>query len=654
LAKSLVLCYGDIPVTTSHAMMRTIAMACPSSGLLGMSLLDDASIDGWLSFIWTSIDLPLSVSVDELDDSSAVEQDVTKALETIENYLTRSKRTYMVGDCLSLADISLAISLNEATLPTVKPEEGSILGEYLLAITRQLESPATSSSSATSNTEGVMLNGSCPPVANKLYRRHRIRIKEIFANGGKDYLNQTVTVAGWARTTRNANKGQILFVELNDGSTGESLQCVLDAEKSENFDECKGCGGTGASFQMVGTLIASQGAGQAVELAVTVGKLLGAVYGGDLEGNTVGGKIYPMSKKAHTLEYMREHAHLRPRGRIHAAAMRIRHAMAYATHTFFHNNGFLYIHTPILTGADCEGAGEQFAVTTLLGSDHLHPDVTLPVHEPPPVSSTTASIAMYLFLQGKRSLIQFIHVADQPEEPEQQLSKKEQKRRAKAAAKPKDDVDLTKHVEEKVIGAVDYSKDFFGKRVNLTVSGQLNVETHACALSDVYTFGPTFRAENSHTGRHLAEFWMIEPEICFADLADDINLAEDYLKYCVKFALERCADDLEFFENSPHGEVGLRDRLKNVLDNPFVVSTVDANGTLWCVLFCDDEQNAMGISPSSTSMTNLQFSSNLLNEIVYDEYVAKNILILLIHALFRYAAIDLHGGYRDSPKGCRP
>jgi asparaginyl-tRNA synthetase len=138
---------------------------------------------------------------------------------------------------------------------------------------------------------------------------------------------------------------------------------------------------------MVGTLIASQGSGQAVELAVTAGKLLGAVYGGDVEGTEIGGKLYPMSKKAHTLEYMREYAHLRPRGRVHAAAMRIRHAMAYATHTFFHNNGFLYIHTPILTGADCEGAGEQFAVTTLLGNDHLEKDVTLPVHEPPPVSA---------------------------------------------------------------------------------------------------------------------------------------------------------------------------------------------------------------------------------------------------------------------------
>ncbi|OEU08414.1 Asparaginyl-tRNA synthetase [Fragilariopsis cylindrus CCMP1102] len=353
-----------------------------------------------------------------------------------------------------------------------------------------------------------MLNGAPPPVENNLYRRHRVRVKEVMANEGTQFLDKTITVAGWARTTRNANKGQLLFVEINDGSSGESIQCVLDSEKTEGFDECKNSGGTGASFQMVGTLIASQGDGQAVELAVTTGKLLGAVYGGNIEGTEIGGALYPMSKKAHTLEHMREHAHLRARGRVHAAAMRIRHCMAYATHTFFHNHGFLYIHTPILTGADCEGAGEQFGVTTLLGSDHLETDVTIPI-------------------------------------------------------------DPTKPVNETVVGAVDYSKDFFGKRVNLTVSGQLNVETHACALSDVYTFGPTFRAENSHTGRHLAEFWMIEPEICFADLSDDINLAEDYLKYCVKFALENCAEDLEFFENSPHGEVGLRDRLKNVLDNPF-------------------------------------------------------------------------------------
>ena len=274
---------------------------------------------------------------------------------------------------------------------------------------------------------------------------------------------------------------------------------------------------------------------QAIEMKVSKATVLGAVYGGDLSGTKVGGMLYPLSKKTHTLEYMREHAHLRPRSRLHAAAMRIRHAMAFATHKFFNDNGFLYIHTPIVTCADCEGAGEQFGVTTMLGTDPHEKDVSLPYFE---------------------------------EEEKKELSKKELKRLAKKKANK---VESNKPEDVKIPGAVDYTKDFFGRRANLTVSGQLNVETHCCALSDVYTFGPTFRAENSHTSRHLAEFWMIEPEIAFADLERDIDLAEDYLKYCVQYALEMCAEDLEFFENSEHGEKGLRDRLRNVLANPFKV-----------------------------------------------------------------------------------
>ena len=246
-----------------------------------------------------------------------------------------------------------------------------------------------------------MLNGTPPPVESTLYRRHRVRIKELMASDGAQYLNKTVTVAGWARTTRNASKGQLLFVELNDGSTAKSIQCVLDSQKTEGFETCKNSGGTGASFQMVGTLVPSQGSEQAVELVVTTGKLLGAVYGGNKEGTEIGGGFYAMSKKAHTLEHMREHAHLRPRGRVHAAAMRIRHAMAYATHTFFHNHGFLYIHTPILTGADCEGAGEQFGVTTLLGSDHLATGVSVPVNEPPPPPVRTNDFSKYRLPQSK-------------------------------------------------------------------------------------------------------------------------------------------------------------------------------------------------------------------------------------------------------------
>ena len=247
------------------------------------------------------------------------------------------------------------------------------------------QTSTTAASTISRSSDGIVLNGMAPPVTTSLYRRNRIRIKEVLAADGTTYMNQQVTVAGWARTTRNANKGQLLFIELNDGSTGQSLQCVLDMTATEGFENCKQSGGTGASFQLMGTIIPSQGGGQSIELQVQQGILLGAVYGGNAEGTEIGGKLYAMSKKAHSLEYMREHAHLRPRARIHAAAMRIRHAMAFATHTFFHNHGFLYIHTPIITGADCEGAGEQFCVTTLLGSDHLKPNVVLPVHEPPPV-----------------------------------------------------------------------------------------------------------------------------------------------------------------------------------------------------------------------------------------------------------------------------
>jgi len=194
----------------------------------------------------------------------------------------------------------------------------------------------------------------------------------------------------------------------------------------------------------------------------------------------------------------------------------------------------LYIHTPIVACTDCEGAGEQFAVTTMLGTDHDKVGVELPKIQ---------------------------------EEEKKEMSKKEQKRLEKKKKKAQEAGVKEVH---KIPGAVDYSKDFFSRRANLTVSGQLNVETHACALSDVYTFGPTFRAENSHTGRHLSEFWMIEPEVAFATLTEDMNLAEDYLKYCVKYALDVCAEDLEFFENSPFGEVGLRARLEHVLAEPFM------------------------------------------------------------------------------------
>jgi glutathione S-transferase len=382
LAKALVVTYQGQPVATVNAILRLIASLAPASKLLGVSDMDDALIDGWLSYIWSSVDLPLAAA----GENEAVQKELKGALDTIEAHL--AKNSYMVGDGVSLADISLAVSLQEANY---KCDDGSKLLAWYTKVTTVLGNTAPASTSApvaaasSASSEGVMLNGPPPAVVSSLYRRNRIRIKEVLKNEST-FMNQSITVGGWARTTRNANKGQLLFIELSDGSCGTGLQCVLDSTTTEGFEECKNSGGTGASFQLIGTIVPSQGEGQALEMQVKTGKLLGAVYGGNVEGTEIGGKLYPIGKKAHTLEHMRENAHLRPRTKVHAAAMRIRHAMAYATHTFFHNHGFLYIHTPIITGADCEGAGEQFCVTTLLGSDHLAPGVELPKHEPPPVS----------------------------------------------------------------------------------------------------------------------------------------------------------------------------------------------------------------------------------------------------------------------------
>eukprot|EP00557_Chaetoceros_sp_GSL56_P012811 CAMPEP_0176484914 /NCGR_PEP_ID=MMETSP0200_2-20121128/4747_1 /TAXON_ID=947934 /ORGANISM="Chaetoceros sp., Strain GSL56" /LENGTH=785 /DNA_ID=CAMNT_0017881497 /DNA_START=99 /DNA_END=2458 /DNA_ORIENTATION=- len=552
---ALTLSNGSSLGGTSSYLMKTIAALAPASDILGNGDHEAAQVDSWITYGVTNFDVPIAAlkaaiqAGGNADDSlvASIKKDIHYSMSVLNCHLL--PQTYMVGDQITVADISLLVALRDAALtnlwdPSSNDEKTThvrkwynalITSDFFSSSYLNFASPPTSGSmtSSSDNTQDVSLHGVAPTVKNKLYKRNRIRIKEVLQDSS--YVGKTVTVAGWTRTLRKAG-AQLLFLEINDGSCGASIQCTCEASSTEGFEDAKKCGGTGSSFQLTGVLVESPSEGQAFELKVTIAKLLGAVYGGDVQGDTVGGMLYPMSKKAHTLEHMREHAHLRPRAGLHAAAMRVRHAMAYATHKFFHDHGFLYIHTPIITCADCEGAGEQFAVTTMLGNDPNSTDVVLPIFE-------------------------------EVEETEKKLSKKEQKRLAKMAAKEK--VESIKPEEVKIPGAIDYTKDFFGRRGNLTVSGQLNVETHACALSDVYTFGPTFRAENSHTSRHLSEFWMIEPEIAFADLQDDINLAEDYLKYCVEYALEMCAEDLEFFENSPFGETGLRERLRNVLDNPF-------------------------------------------------------------------------------------
>ena len=287
----------------------------------------------------------------------------------------------------------------------------------------------------------------------------------------------TVCVKGWVRTRRGSKS--VNFIALNDGSTILNVQVVADVEK---FDpEMLKLITTGACLAVEGTLVESQGAGQSVEVQATAIEVLGTC-----------GSDYPMQKKGQTFEYMRQHAHMRLRTNTFGAVFRIRHNMAMAIHRYFHEHGFFYFNTPIITASDCEGAGQMFQVTT----QNLY--------------------------------------------------------------------DL-KHTED---GKIDYSNDFFGKTTSLTVSGQLEGELGATALGAIYTFGPTFRAENSNTPRHLAEFWMIEPEVAFYDINDNMDLAEDFIKYCVRWALDNCQDDLAFLNKMV--DKTLLDRLHFVVEHDFV------------------------------------------------------------------------------------
>ncbi|MDE6533567.1 MAG: asparagine--tRNA ligase [Muribaculaceae bacterium] len=294
---------------------------------------------------------------------------------------------------------------------------------------------------------------------------------------GDSSVGKTVDVKGWVRT-RRGNKN-VQFVALNDGSTINNLQIVFDLSKFSE-EQLKPIT-TGSSIHVQGILVKSQGQGQSVE-----------VQAQDLEIYGTAPNDYPLQKKGHTLEFLREKAHLRPRTNTFGAVLRIRHALAFAIHKFFNDKGFVYFHTPLITASDCEGAGAQFQVTTLPLNDL-----------------------------------------------------------------PKD--------EE---GNIDYSEDFFGKLASLTVSGQLEGELGATALGLIYTFGPTFRAENSNTPRHLSEFWMVEPEMAFYEIADNMDLAEEFIKYCISYALENCMDDIRFLND--HFDKELISRLEFVIKNDFV------------------------------------------------------------------------------------
>ncbi len=301
---------------------------------------------------------------------------------------------------------------------------------------------------------------------------------------GKASIGQEVHAKGWIRTTRTSKAG-VCFIHLHDGSCFDPIQIVVDANISNYENEVLKLT-TGCAIEVKGTLVASEGKGQNAEILAKEVIVVGWVENPD---------SYPMQPKPHSMEFLRENAHLRARTNLIGAVSRVRNCLAQATHRFFHEQGFYWIHTPLITTSDCEGAGEMFRVSTL----------------------DLANI-------------------------------------------PKDDK-----------GAVDYSKDFFGQEAHLTVSGQLNVETYCLALSKVYTFGPTFRAENSNTRRHLAEFWMIEPEIAFANLQDDANLAAAYLKYIFKAVLNERADDMGFFAQRVDKTVV--SRLENFVNAEFAQMT---------------------------------------------------------------------------------
>ena len=302
------------------------------------------------------------------------------------------------------------------------------------------------------------------------------QIKSLYADFSS-FDGKTVAICGWARTIRDSkNFG---FIELNDGSFFKNVQVVFEREKLGNYDEIARQN-VGASLRVEGVLVVTEGAKQPFEIKAT--NIV-------VEGTST--PDYPLQKKRHSFEFLREKAYLRPRTNTFNAVFRIRSEIAFAIHKFFNEQNFVYVHTPLITGSDCEGAGAMFQVTTL-------------------------------------------------------------------------DLDNVKKDEQ---GKVDYSEDFFGKKTSLTVSGQLNAENFAMAFGDVYTFGPTFRAENSNTARHAAEFWMVEPEIAFADLEDDMELAESMLKYVIRDVMERCPDELAMLNKFV--DKGLLERLDHVASSDF-------------------------------------------------------------------------------------
>eukprot|EP00921_Rhytidocystis_pertsovi_P011097 GHVQ01017876.1.p1 GENE.GHVQ01017876.1~~GHVQ01017876.1.p1 ORF type:complete len:685 (+),score=143.11 GHVQ01017876.1:209-2263(+) len=441
------------------------------------------------------------------------------------------------------------------------------------------------------------------------------------------YLGKIVTVCGWSRTVRKQGGGQFCFVCLNDGSTVKNLQVVVESSM-DNYDSLLRCG-VGCSFRCTGQVVTSPASGQHVELScisMEKGHRLD-IYG------MVDQAKYPLAKKQHSRDFLREIGHLRPRTYVIGAVSRIRSNMAMATHRFFQDRGFLYVHTPIITTADCEGGGELFQVTTLL-PDHtakcFNPMVAAKQAAAAAVAAATAASAAATAVSATATTaaaatadaaaatsaaasataaaaagssgaassttastgIQDSSASAMQSGPQTSTTTQHKRQEdnacsssssqtlsdskslcssmatssAPSSSATSTDTELYSLPLTKQ-STLNYKADFFGKPAYLTCSGQLAVENFCCSLSDVYTFGPTFRAEKSHTSRHLAEFWMIEPELAFADINDNMDCAEAFLRYCVEWVLMKCEDDIKWLDTNC--EQGLQNRLQKILEEPF-------------------------------------------------------------------------------------
>eukprot|EP00397_Hematodinium_sp_SG-2012_P019803 GEMP01020369.1.p1 GENE.GEMP01020369.1~~GEMP01020369.1.p1 ORF type:complete len:692 (+),score=170.34 GEMP01020369.1:138-2213(+) len=486
---------GDA-IERKDAILKYLGRAAPS-GLCGDSPVEDAQIDSWLEWNSTNLDTTDPEMVRKLVDT------------VLEPHL--KSRTFLVTERVSVADIAVSCSLVQKVKAVDQSKTPATFRWFNTCLNHALfqevldtgscpkvatpsvpvisATPAAASSTVISGPAKRSVLADAPYSSTVGGRKRIAGILEAH-DGGASLKGEKIAVCGWVKTITWHEKNTLVILQLNDGSGHGNMQVVIK-DKATGFAYLKKVH-TGASLRCVGMLVESTGKNQAVEILIeepgTEVKLLGTV---------ADPANYPLSKKQHSLEFLREVAHLRPRSYLIGCVSRIRNALAKATHDFFQSRGFLYVHTPLITAADCEGAGELFQVTTML---------------------------------------------------------QQAKDQASQLPVGKD-------------GKLDYTKDFFAKPAYLTVSGQLSVETYCCALSDVYTFGPTFRAENSHTSRHLSEFWMIEPELAFADIHDCMTCAEDYLKFCIQAVYDNHQSDLAFFEERI--EKGLINRLKNLLHDPF-------------------------------------------------------------------------------------